>query len=102
MFRIDSKDRLFYLVSIILILTGLYGSLRPIQFYSTYDTEPLAEVISITNVLRHKESGNIAWQVLDSLRILRSGDYLYTSDNSSALIKYFEGAKVELGFKYFD
>ena len=96
MFRESISDKLFYSLAILLVSFGLYGVFRPVVLYSDRNSTPIAQVVSITNVLRLKEVGNLAWIVADSLRMLREGDYVFTSDNSQARIKYLDGVAIEL------
>ncbi|TNE97870.1 MAG: hypothetical protein EP326_10750, partial [Deltaproteobacteria bacterium] len=96
MFRESISDKLFYSLAILFVSFGLYGVFRPVVLYSDRNSTPIAQVVSITNVLRLKEVGNLAWIVADSLRMLREGDYVFTSDNSQARIKYLDGVAIEL------
>jgi len=85
-----------YLFALLFVSIGIYGVFKPVNFPFSGERESLAQVVSITNVLRIKEAGNIAWTVADSLRTLRDGDYVFTSDDSKARIKYFAGVEIEL------
>lgn len=85
-----------YLFALLFISIGIYGVFKPVNFPFTGERESLAQIVSITNILRIKEAGTIAWTVADSLRTLRDGDYVFTSDDSKARIRYFAGVEIEL------
>lgn len=91
--RMNSRIHLF---AILFIAIGIYGIFKPTNFPVKGERESLAEIISITNVLRIKEAGNIAWTVVDTLRTLNDGDYVFTSDDSRARVRYYAGVDIEL------
>jgi len=96
--KFTNTEKLIQLFLVFVMIFTAFFLTKPFPHLINNDNDKvLARLEGFTNNLRVKDHGYLNWKELHSPYNLTRGDLVFTHKNSTAIIKYLKGLKLELG-----